>query len=527
MMYFHSFSNGKQSVKEHRLICIRNQEVSKNSEANNEPPMSEREKAMHKELNDTKARLARLEMMLKQKPVEVKSAPDALKAREHAMSQFALMAPLMPRMGAEGRPVMSAIERSASYQNPRARYYAQNRINNRYFVGQSAYLRARPQRYVRVPQRVEPMKAPAPYRMRFNNIDGQYWEIFNPATGQYEKGDTIKSMQEIMYFRERREVEHAAGRERALRVVKDFNENRQDPKWKRLDKDMAVARSIGMTGYELAPRSLREANGIYASRMNAFETDFERRYAPPVRPLRMPPSGPAVIENIPMPAPASEIPVDVIPPFEQTPSMTYLQKGLSAVMASRDAANKRNGDYAHNNLTAKSNLDTLMRHARMFNNNDSITGETLAARTYQTNKGFEGESIMIKYGKGNRQIVIHHPGRWEAAGIYDSETMTDLAREAGIRVKPDMVGGRANGVKIEFTLPGTFEVKSLGKSGVSETVKVEAPIKEQSAPAGAQELKPAPAEPSQPSSPGEAEKKNAQITSAADEVRKLKDDLSD
>lgn len=115
---------------------------------------------------------------------------------------------------------------------------------------------------------------------------------------------------------------------------------------------------------------------------------------------------------------------------------------------------------------ARTRLDQLRKNAFEMNSNAEVQGKALRTVERGVTK-FAGDSYFtIEYEEAGtlKKITIRDPRIWGIGMFVGPESM-DLAKEQGIRVSQKTLStGKVNGLKIDFTKPGSFKLTSVNGS---------------------------------------------------------------
>lgn len=135
---------------------------------------------------------------------------------------------------------------------------------------------------------------------------------------------------------------------------------------------------------------------------------------------------------------------------------------------------------------ARTRLDQLRKNAFEMNSNAEVQGKALRTVERGVTK-FAGDSYFtIEYEEAGtlKKITIRDPRIWGIGMFVGPESM-DLAKEQGIRVSQKTLStGKVNGIKIEFTKPGSFKLTSVNGSASqqgTEVIDIKSPTESASA----------------------------------------------
>lgn len=129
---------------------------------------------------------------------------------------------------------------------------------------------------------------------------------------------------------------------------------------------------------------------------------------------------------------------------------------------------------------ARTRLDQLRKNAFEMNSNAEVQGSAL--RTVERRlTAFAGDTYFtIEFESGGRleKITLRDPRIWGIGMFVGPESM-DLAKEQGIRVSQKTLStGKVNGIKIEFTKPGSFKLTTVNGSASqpgAELIEIKSP----------------------------------------------------
>lgn len=200
--------------------------------------------------------------------------------------------PSMPRPN-QGRITVPVLKGVPGYEEPRAQATIASVYNGKRM---RTHLQKYPARYKRevIPLRPVPTKKPSPLRIRYNRIDGKYYEMWDEVAQQYVKGPTIETAEQVREMgrrnreaREERFARRDAQRRADNKLLEAWNDNRNALYWQTLDRRMATAEATGFDPFEMVGGSIRAQRDSYDADMAAFhKVRLERASQAPKPPAR-------------------------------------------------------------------------------------------------------------------------------------------------------------------------------------------------------------------------------------------------